>query len=340
MVQDKPHIAVPVTVIDKIEEHPNADRLELASVDGITCVVQKGTFKAGDAAIYIPEDALVPVDRPYLRFLDKKGTGKPVRIKAQKLRGIFSVGVLIPVPADWDSVVLGQDVSRLLGIIKYEEPIPAQLWGERAHVSALAVPRYKLEPYKKYSRRVLVPGEEVQVTEKIHGTNCRVFWADEQLQVGSRNLFLKESDTNVYWRAVRAIPGIAECLEDDTEDLVLFGEVYGDVQDLKYDIARGQVVLTVFDAYSCIRREWFSVDQLDDLCATYAIPQVPQLYRGPYVPEIVEPLAEGRSTIASHIREGIVVRPIHDRWHPRCGRVALKLKGEAYQLRRNGTEYH
>ena len=47
-------------------------------------------------------------------------------------------------------------------------------------------------------------------------------------------------------------------------------------------------------------------------------------------------LANGASTLpgAAHTREGFVVRPTKERWHPLLGRVILKLIGEDYLLRK------
>ena len=44
----------------KIEEHPNADALELAVVGDYRSIVRKGQFKTGDLGVYIPEAAVCP----------------------------------------------------------------------------------------------------------------------------------------------------------------------------------------------------------------------------------------------------------------------------------------
>jgi RNA ligase (TIGR02306 family) len=45
-----------------IHEHPNADALELAQVGLYRAVVAKGAYRTGDFALYIPEQAVLPVD--------------------------------------------------------------------------------------------------------------------------------------------------------------------------------------------------------------------------------------------------------------------------------------
>ncbi len=81
-----------------IEEHPNADVIELARVGDYYSVVRKGQFKTGDMGVYIPEGAIVP-DWLLLRLgLEGKLAGKQRnRVKAIKLRGVLSQGLIFPV---------------------------------------------------------------------------------------------------------------------------------------------------------------------------------------------------------------------------------------------------
>ena len=62
---------------------------------------------------------------------------------------------------------------------------------------------------------------------------------------------------------------------------------------------------------------------------------VPIIYKGPWKPEL-RSLAEGPSTVpgANHVREGIVIKPVIERWDERIGRVILKLHGEGYLTRK------
>ena len=51
---------VPFTTILKVENHPNADRLEIAFVYGFQVIVQKGKYSAGNRVVYIPIDSILP----------------------------------------------------------------------------------------------------------------------------------------------------------------------------------------------------------------------------------------------------------------------------------------
>lgn len=87
----------------------NADRLECARVGGWNCVVGKGEFKAGDYAVYFEIDSLIPDKPPFsaMEFLRSKN----FKIKSQKIRGVVSEGLLMPLSA-W----IEEDGSRLLWI--------------------------------------------------------------------------------------------------------------------------------------------------------------------------------------------------------------------------------
>lgn len=41
--------------------------------------------------------------------------------------------------------------------------------------------------------------------------------------------------------------------------------------------------------------------------------------------------------LADHVREGMVVKPVHERFDDRIGRVVLKLHGEGYLTRKEGS---
>ena len=91
----------------KILEHPDADALEIAKVKGYQSIVRKGQFETGDLAVYIPEQSIVPewLLRRLNLWDDAKGKGKLAgsngdRVKAQKIRGVLSQGILLPLSSN------------------------------------------------------------------------------------------------------------------------------------------------------------------------------------------------------------------------------------------------
>ena len=91
--------SVTVIEIKEVRPHDNAERLEIVPIGGWQAVVKKGQFKLGDRAIYIQPDYTVPTARPEFAFLAKEGRSRH-RLKAIRLRGVLSYGLLISVPED------------------------------------------------------------------------------------------------------------------------------------------------------------------------------------------------------------------------------------------------
>lgn len=162
---------VQVIKIDNIEPHDNADSLSISMIHGgYPVIFRTGDFKLGDSAVYIPIDSVVPENHPQFAFL---GTHR--RIKAKKLRGVFSMGLLIKSEPHW---VEGQNVQAELGITKWEPVEEFNKYGHRPGHPLFAgedeIPPSFLQEYtdleglRKFSR-VLEEGEEVIITEKIHG---------------------------------------------------------------------------------------------------------------------------------------------------------------------------
>jgi RNA ligase (TIGR02306 family) len=185
---------VEIVRISAVEPHPNADRLEMARVYGYTCIIKKGDFQAGDLAVYIEPDYVVPDTAPFA-FL--KGS---LRIKSRRLRGVWSQGLLMPlniVPLDSDGYVYlpreGDDVMALLGIERYvppadreAKPRPGKLGSpafEKAPKAFGPYGKYELENWRRHQSS-LWAGETVYVTEKIHGTNARYRWHGGRLWAG------------------------------------------------------------------------------------------------------------------------------------------------------------
>lgn len=107
---------VTVVRIGPIEKHPNADTLGITHVHGgYPVIVKLGDFKEGDLAVYVPVDAIVDGNRPEFSFL---GERREHRIKAKKLRGVFSMGLLVQA-SGIDLRVPGEDMQAYLGIEKY-----------------------------------------------------------------------------------------------------------------------------------------------------------------------------------------------------------------------------
>jgi hypothetical protein len=109
------------------------------------------------------------------------------------------------------------------------------------------------------------------------------------------------------------------------------------------------VNLVFFDIYDVKTGKYKDYNEFRTICANENLPVAPVLYEGPYDPAIVDPLKDGPSVLGTalglaenhplNFREGVVVKPAVERLDRRCGRVALKLVGEKYLLRKNPKEF-
>ncbi len=311
----------------KLEPHPNADSLSLVMVGDFQCAVRTDDWKNGDLAVYIPPDSVVPETKEF-EFL-----GKSRRIRARKLRGEWSAGLLIPAPID---AKLDDDCMEQLGIVHYEPPLSGDFstGGDNVRpprlseksTDGLFTPVYDVMNFRKYSSR-FEDGEEVIVTEKMHGANARFVCTNDVMYCGSRKFWKKEDPNNLWWKALAQCPALEAWLRHHY-DYVVYGEVFGQVQNLKYGTANGEVRFAVFDILKGNR--WLNFDEAHAIGVP--LPWVPLVYRGPFDKEKVLAFAEEDSSYpgADHYREGVVVKPVVERTDRKIGRVQLKIVGNRY----------
>lgn len=327
--------SVNVVEIAEIQPHPNADRLAIVHVNGWNCVVAKDQFKAGDRAVYVEPDYVVPLARPEFAFLAKGREDKTEhRMKAVRLRGQLSFGLLIPVPDEFADAPAGTNIMDGLGIRRYEPPVknmnpgvddtlPAAEWPQ------LYSPKFDLEDLRKHEH-VFQPGEMVHVTEKLHGGNGKCVWHNGRFYVGSRTRWLQPEIRSLWTRAIIGDqPMLAEWCERHP-DTILYGEVYGPVQELRYGLSEPK-----FAPFAAVKGDmWLNMDDLFASLNNLNIVHVPVLYRGTYNRDTIAVLAERDSHVPDvpkgHMMEGVVIVAEPSRRDPDLGRVALKLISNRY----------
>lgn len=313
-------------------KHPNADSLDIFypwGPRGYAIISKTGNYKEGDLAAYIPEDAIVPANDPRFDWL-----GDHRRIKAVRLRGVFSMGILHPAEPGW---VEGQDVQEILGITRFQ-PIE-----ERSPVDAAApgleVPYYDLEGYRKHNA-LLPEGTPVVLTEKIEGENMRaVFIPGDpgEMHVGSHGKWKKDLPEVQWWRAAKAADLPAKCQkisEKFGSPMVLYGECHGYTRGYSYGVKPGTAAFRCFDVYHTGEKRYLDYQEFKALMEEFEIPTVPVLFRGPWNPDLLS-LAEGNSALdPKHIKEGIVIRWEKETHDPMIGRLCLKYPSETYLLKK------
>lgn len=375
-----------VVEIDAVTDHPNADRLSLVRIGGYTCISAKledgsHRYQARDLVVYIPEAAVLPewMLKQMDFWKDGKGTlngSRGDRVKAIKLRDIVSQGVLYQLEhkmggwvlnADNERVrtvvALGNDVRELLGVVKYEPPIPVHMAGEVCNLFGKTV-KFDVENWQRYPN-LFEPGEQVVATEKLHGTFCAMCywpglahpellggeWFAYSKGLGSQGLVFKHNENNAknLYQTQLVHGGVADKVnaffsgnDIPKKTVTILGEIFGrGVQDLQY--GQTKPTFRVFDIYIGEPGEGFFVDwdDLVILCRQIGLDMVPTLYEGPYDEAALMAVRDGRDAISdSNIREGIVIKTQAERRTDEIGRAMLKMVSPAYLLRKgDATEY-
>jgi RNA ligase (TIGR02306 family) len=334
-------IIVSVFEIEEILPHKNADSLEIIRPLGWQVVTRKGTWKVGQKCIYIPPDAIVPDNlaekwgvKQYLLGPNKDRVGKI------KLRSEPSFGFIAEADDIFD---VGDNVAEYYGIEKYEPPIVMSM--EDAEKEDPLFEKYTdIENLRNYPN-VFEKDEEIIVTEKIHGCNSRIAIIGEEKMAGSMRLRRKMPETiengNVFWFpwTIEKVNNLIYSLKNKltANRIIFYGEIYGgSVQSLDYGVAKGKGFgYRIFDIL--VDDKYLEYDKIFEYLKEFNIEDVfvPILYRGKFDINKIKELSDGKSTIASHIREGVVVRPVIERTHPKVGRLVMKYISDSYLFSKN-----
>lgn len=236
--------------IEWIRPIEGKDRIVLAGVLGWQVIVQKDQFNVGDLCVYVEIDSQLP-EKPEFEFLRPK----KFRIRTMKMGGVRSEGICFPLsilPARDKPYELGEDVTEIMGVVKYEPQEDEKWWNDLKEAPAEKPWLHKLPlmRFAWYRRLVGAKGkskggfpdfisktDETRIqncpwiledkehpwiaTEKIDGTSGtfalvrhKRFLLPDKFEyiVCSRNLRLQR-DNSIYWQ-VSDFYLIEECLKN------------------------------------------------------------------------------------------------------------------------------
>lgn len=226
-------------------------------------------------------------------------------------------------------------MAGLLGLTKWEEPIPVEMAGKLRPNHESFFKYTDIENVKNYPDP-FEAGESVILTEKVHGTNIRAARIGGELHVGSHNRSLIQEDGNLYWRAAKLLD-LENKLADGEE---IFGEVYGSgCSDLHYGKKPGEIAVVVFDLIKDTRFVDYPEFTVEASNRGWTV--APEVAVLPWS-EAVLSHAAGKSILApDQIREGVVIRPFKERHSEKLsGRLIVKAISDEYLLRKDGLEGH
>ena len=345
------------TVVD-VQPIPGADKIECLTVLGWKCIARKGEFNKSDLVVYIEPDSLLSFNP----WTGAQLGDKPLRIKTVRMKKQLSQGLVLAVATYNQLTGLeltnGQDVSELIGVTKYEPPVPgAVLAGLAKGDFPFFLPKTD-ETRIQAAPSVLHRHESTPfaVTEKLDGMSTTYYWHDEdasskgRLPQGarhpyifgacSRNLEFKP-DESTRWTLAKTL-SIPEALLATQEEwghgVSLQGELVGpNIQGNKLNLSR--VTFYAFNLYDIVTRAYVPHDEFIQWCTEHKIPHVPVLdnsfsLKGQTVDSLLE-YATRRSTLNPAVwAEGCVFRPLAEQHDAELeGRLSFKAINPEFLLR-------
>jgi RNA ligase (TIGR02306 family) len=377
-VQDDGSIyKVPFTTIVAVFPHPNAERLELATVYGFQMIVQKDKYKAGDRVIYIPIDSIIPEWLEDILFPEgSKITLNKRRVRQIRIRKCASQGMIID-PKDVEShinteyVALEENLATVLGITKYQPP--AQRFqgfsGPKLRNKPFENPRFHkyggIDNIKWYPN--FFNEKEVIIQEKLHGSNCRASYAKSSANTlwkkikklfgflpeyeycyGSNNVQLQERTNHsslyygedVYGAVLKKVDAFSKLKPGET----IYGELIGEGIQKNYDYGHEERHFVLFDVK--IERpdgsqEYLDPEEAEAFAKERGFDFVPVLYRGVFNAEFAKKLATGASVYNNKqkVIEGVVIK-VRKEYGNNSSKKALKLINEVYLDDSSNTDFH
>jgi len=338
--------AVTLERIGSIQPIPDADRIEIAVLEGMDFqfVVPRGRYRPGDPVLYFPVDSLLPP--PLIERLGLSGRlagHDQDRVKTIRLRGQISQGIV----ADPDIIPAGMNepevITTHLGVRKYEPP--EQVTND-AILTRLPDGQsvYDIEGADRYvDVAALLMDQPVWISEKVEGSNLWVRATPEgEVSVGQRNHALtpKEGVEHTFHKIVRR-----ERLDAFAADLaraagapaLVYGEALGPgIQGNIYGLKEHRAL--VFDVR--VGSGWFSPNALRAAVLGFFGTRgeallVPSLafdrtLRDWLGGQSIKLASDGTSLLAGRAREGIVIKPMSEAVVAGFGRLVIKQRSPAY----------
>lgn len=340
--------------IKAVREHPNADKLVIVDIMGWQVVTAKDTNpQVGDLRVFIPPDAVLS-DELAKELEVEKYLKKGNRVGQVKLRQQMSFG--IAAVNKW-GFQIGEEVSEKLGITKWEPPLlPNSGDQERDH--PLFSNYSRIENWRNFPD-VFTEENFVVITEKIHGTNSKIGLIREDdgtitEMIGSHNTRRKIVDPDdestckkmsLYQYPLKVVRPMLDAVlvEMNARVVIVYGEIFGRVQDLKYG-RPNDLAYRAFDLY--VDGKPLDWDTAEEWFSSFEVDHVPVVYCGPYSELAVKDFANQNTLLmppqSAHMSEGVIIRPQEETTHPELGRLILKYKSDAYEDRfakQKGTEF-
>lgn len=313
-----------LATIEKIQDvfdHPNADKLEFVKVLGYNCIVPKGKYTVGDTIVFIQPDTTLPKDEEwaeeYLKY-------SPKRVKAVKLRGEWSEGIVMPINIFYDYIskfgvviepFIGLEVSKIIGVTKYEPPLPTEMNAKGRLPYDLC--KTDEDRFENIDENKLPFGEIVDVSEKIDGQSVTFGYKvdEDNFFVTSRSLEISTEHENRYTVHMSKVKDkIIEYCKKYIVSLAFRGESYGNrIQNNKLNpYSNSPHSFAVFSVWNLDKREYEEKDSKHyyvNVCKEAGLETVPMIEENvKLTKELLKKYSVDLKKINDHYFEGVVIK--------------------------------
>lgn len=328
--------------IIKLEAIPKADAIEKATVMGWELVVKRGEFKEGDLVVFCEVDSVLPI-RPWSEFLvDRKYRVKTIKLRGQISQGIAFPLTIIPQYGGVDEYKEGEDVTEVLGVIRYENPeeqeevtvikkgrivnfISWLLWKLGLRRSKRVYKGFPIDVPKTDETRIQscpeelekLLGRDIYITEKLDGTSVTYFIRGDEFGICSRNCRIKNAEigggkyveVSRKYNLEEKFKGLPKTWVDG---VAIQGEIVGPGVNGNR-LCLKELDFYVFNIYDIGERKYLSSNSTREFCRVLGIKMVPIVFedkvlKGVDVDNMTQ-ISKGFSALSkSELREGIVVR--------------------------------
>ena len=217
-----------ITTLNNVRKHPNADKLVLATCFTNTVCVNKDLYYEGEIGVYFPVDLQLSMEFCQVNGLlavyenginVSGGYMDPAKrnVKAIKLRGEQSDGLFLPLKCleytgvDMDTLNIGDTITTVNGHEICCKYIPRRntFHSSGTNKKSKKKPKVSIAPvfYEHvdteqlaYNLHMFKPGDEIEITRKLHGTSARTSYT-KVLKGYKRSLLdiiLRREGTPIY----------------------------------------------------------------------------------------------------------------------------------------------
>lgn len=309
-----------IQTIHNISPIKGADNISVAEVLGWEVVVKNGEYASGDSVIFCEIDSWIPKNiAPSLCEGKSFNHILGGRVRTKKLRGVVSQGLILPLSTlpNLGQYTIGQEVTKELGIVKWEDPAFLVNRKEAKGDFPFFIPKTEQERvqnlkmvYDQYLNK------SYEVTIKLDGSSLTVYsYYDKDSKcdvsgVCSRTLELKEGH-NKYWDCAKKY-NVIEKLKSTGRGLAVQAEMLDvDIQSNYEKVDSLQMY--VYDIYDIDNKAYLFPEERRKICNELGLPHVPVICEKYVLYGSIKHIREyafGEGMNKGVRREGIVLKSI------------------------------